>query len=123
MADTALAAGLTSAIGAANKINFDWWRDDYATYFVPNNEAFRKVGSAMNDASDDELQNVLMYHYLNNTEAPIYTTKMDNANWTTAGGEDVLLSQSDQSELFINTARITQANILVSNGVMHIIDQ
>ena len=67
MEDTALAAGLTSAIGAANKLNLDWWRDDDATYFMPNNEAFRKVGSALKDIPDDELRNILTYHYLNDT--------------------------------------------------------
>lgn len=123
MADTALAAGLTSAMGAANKINLDWWQDHDATYFMPTNEAFRMVGSFFNDISDDELRNILTYHYLNDTETPIYTSKMNTANWTTAGGEDVLLSQSDENELFVNTARLTRANILVQNGVMHIVDQ
>ena len=48
---------------------------------------------------------------------------MNNVNWTTAGGEDVLLSHNDKNDVFVNTAKIIQSNILVQNGVMHIIDQ
>jgi uncharacterized surface protein with fasciclin (FAS1) repeats len=123
MADTALAAGLTSAIGAANKISLDWWQDGGATYFIPNNEAFRTVGSVFNDISDGELSNILTYHYLNDTETPIYSSRMHTGDWTTAGGEHVLLSPSDEHELFVNTAKVVQSNILVQNGVIHIIDQ
>ena len=122
MADTALAAGLTSAIGAANKINLDWWEDNDATYFMPNNEAFRKVGSVFDDISDNDLRDILTYHYLNDTERPLYTSTIKAANWTTAGGEGVL-SHSDTKGTFVNAAKVIQSNILVQNGVMHIIDE
>lgn len=123
MAETALAAGLTSAIAAATKTNLDWWTDDGASYFMPTNEAFRAVGSIMSVASDDELWDVLTYHYVNDTNTPLYTSEMTEANQTTAGGENVLLSQNDDKALFVNMAAINSANILVENGVMHIIDQ
>jgi uncharacterized surface protein with fasciclin (FAS1) repeats len=75
-AETAHAAGLTSALMAATKANLDWWTDYPATYFIPNNDAFQNVGSAMNDASDEELRSILTYHYLNRTRAPIFTSSM-----------------------------------------------
>ena len=123
MSDAALAAGLTSVLGAATKINLDWWSDDDATYFLPNNEAMRTVGSAINAASDEELQNILMYHCLNHTVSPLYTSGINSANWTTAQGEKVFLSYGDQNSLFVNSAEVVHANILVRNGVVHIIDQ
>jgi uncharacterized surface protein with fasciclin (FAS1) repeats len=123
MSDAALAAGLTSALGAATKINFDWWSDDDATYFLPSNDAMRAVGSAINGASDEELQNILMYHYLNDTVSPLYTSGIDSATWTTAQGEKVSISYGDQNSLFVNSATVVHPNILVRNGVVHIIDK
>ena len=123
ISDVALAAGLTSVLGAATKVNLDWWSDDDATYFLPNNEAMRAAGSAINGASNEELQNILLYHYLNDTAPPLDISGINPANLTTAQGEDVVLSYGDQHALFVNSAKVVRANILVQNGVVHIIDQ
>lgn len=123
MADTALAAGLTSALAAATKVNLDWWTDPGATYFMPSNEAFRSVGSVINSASDDALRDILEYHYLNDTETPLFTTEMSNTNYTTALGKNVQISYTKGTGLNVNNAGFLQHNIIVKNGVMHVIDQ
>ena len=123
-ADTAHAAGLTSAVMAATKANLDWWTDNPATYFIPTNQAFQDVGSAINSASDEKLRDILSYHYLNRTRDPIFTATMYDGNVSTANGEKVFTTLSKDDRTFsINSASIKQHNIIVKNGVMHIIDQ
>ena len=123
LSETALAAGLTSFVGAITTVNTNLDSVEDATYFVPTNDAFEAVESAMNDASDSELQDILEYHYLNSSTTPLYTSLIDSAQQETAAGQNVRLSYNDDSELFVNSAAITHANILVANGVVHIIDQ
>lgn len=121
--DTALSAGLTSFAGAVTTLNVNSESDDDVTWFLPTNEAFQTVGSIFTDASDDELQNILNYHYLTDTGLPLYTSRIDKAQWNTAEGGNLRLSYDDDNSLFVNSAAVTQANILVANGVVHIIDQ
>lgn len=109
---------------AATKVNLDWWTDNPATYFIPTNQAFQDVGSAMNSASDEKLRNILSYHYLNATRDPIFTATMYQGNVSTANGEKLFTTLSEDDRTFsINSASITQHNIIVKNGVMHVIDQ
>lgn len=121
--ETALAVGLTSFLGAVTTANMDLNTNDDVTYFLPTDTAFQTVGSALNDASDDELQNILNYHYLNDTGVPLYTSNIDKARWNTAEGENVQLSYENDNSLFVNSAAVTRANMLVANGVAHVIDQ
>ena len=108
---------------AATEVNLDWWTDYPATYFIPNNEAFQNVGNMMNGASDDELRSILAYHYLNRTRTPIWTSTMYNGNVATANGEHVWIARSEDGIFSVNSATMTQHNIIVQNGVLHIIDQ
>ena len=120
--ETALSAGLTSFIGAVTTANINLDSEEDATYFIPTNQAFETVGSALNDASDDELQDILNYHYLN-VGPPLYTSRISKAQWNTTEGENVRMSYNDDNSLFVNSAAVTHANILVANGVVHILDQ
>lgn len=46
----------------------------------------------------------------------------DGANLTTLGGENVTISIED-GNVFVNSAQVTMPDVLVSNGVVHVIDK
>ena len=123
MSETVLSAGLTSWVGAVTTANVNLDFEEDATYFLPTNQAFQTVGSALDNASSDELEDVLIYHYLNHTNLPLYTSRISRAQWPTAEGENIILSYNADNNLFVNSAAVTHANILLANGVAHIIDQ
>lgn len=120
--DTAVAAGLTSFAGAVNSSSIDVLAEDDCTFFVPSNEAFDRVGSIFENASSEVVDEVVLYHFINDT-TPIYTPRIDHEQWISALRENVTFSYPAADELFINSARVTQANILVENGVIYILDQ
>ncbi|KIX04028.1 uncharacterized protein Z518_07581 [Rhinocladiella mackenziei CBS 650.93] len=119
--DAALAAGLTSLVGAVSNASFAWTQWSNNTFFTPTNDAFESVASALTNLSPDELHTILMYHVINDT-VPIYTSRIDHENWITTTGTNITFNITADGIIFVNSAAIVQANILVANGVMHVID-
>ncbi|KAK6068925.1 Fasciclin-like arabinogalactan protein-like protein 1 [Seiridium cupressi] len=126
---TALDTGLTSLAGALNKTNMlagvDALKD--ATVFAPSNAAFIQVGNVVEAASNELLSNVLEYHIV--AGGAVKSTdlmKMASANGGTTklrtlqGG--MLTIRQENGALYINSAEIMVADILTSNGVVHVID-
>jgi uncharacterized surface protein with fasciclin (FAS1) repeats len=119
---TSLAAGLTSLVGAVREADFQWDEWENATFFAPNNEAFQAVSSDLANMTKEELHTTLMYHVINDT-LPIYTTTIDHADWVTTTGTNITFTFADDGTIFVNSAAIVQPNILVANGVVHVIDK
>ncbi|KAM0816579.1 putative FAS1 domain-containing protein [Seiridium cardinale] len=126
---TALDTGLTSLAGALVKTNMlagvDALKD--ATVFAPSNAAFIQVGNVVEAASNELLSNVLEYHIvaggavkstdlMNMASANGGTTKLR----TLQGG--TLTVRHENGALYINNAEIMVADILTSNGIVHVID-
>lgn len=120
--DTALAAGLTSFAGAVNSSNIDVLAETDCTFFVPSNDAFARVGSVFQNATSEAIDELVLYHFINDT-TPIYTPRIDHEQWISALRENVTFSYPAADELFINSARVMQANVLVENGVIYVLDQ
>jgi uncharacterized surface protein with fasciclin (FAS1) repeats len=119
---TALATGLTAVDGALQNTSLtdtiDTLQD--VTVFAPSNAAFRSIGSALENASASDLANIVGYHVINGTVA--YSTDLkDMQNLTAYNGENVTISIKNGS-VFVNSAKVVTSNILVANGVMHVID-
>lgn len=94
------------------------------TIFAPNNSAFQIISDAARNLSTDALAAILTYHVINGTVA--YSTDLTNGQEiATAAGEDasVVITIQDDGDVFVNDARVIVPNILLSNGVLHIIDQ
>ncbi|KAF2727419.1 Fasciclin-domain-containing protein [Polyplosphaeria fusca] len=121
--DTATAANLTALRGALNASDLldavDTTPD--LTIFAPTNEAFQSIGSALANLSNDDLANILTYHVVNSSE-PLYSTDLSNGTsvQTLNGGN--LTITIENGTVFVNAARIITPNILVANGVVHLID-
>lgn len=118
--DLASAANLTYFLGALEAANLT---DTLVglldvTILAPSNSAFESIGSALGNLSTEALTSILQNHVINGTIA--YSPSIGNGTVETLGGE-VNLTVAD-SAIFINQARVVNADNLVANGVVHIID-
>ncbi|XP_071138666.1 transforming growth factor-beta-induced protein ig-h3-like [Mytilus edulis] len=91
------------------------------TLFAPTNEAFNKLPP---DAINKLLQNqtalidVLTYHVVKGT---VYSVGLSNGMVPTVEGKSVKVELSSGG-VMINDAKVTMANVPVTNGVIHVID-
>ena len=118
---TALAAGLSALAGAATATDLLTTLDiaPDITIFAPSNEAFQAIGSAAGKLSTSQLTSILEYHVLNGTIA--YSSSLGNGSVETLGGSSLNITVEDGA-VFVNAARVINADILIANGVLHVID-
>ena len=118
---TALAAGLSAFAGAALATDLLTTLDAAPdiTIFAPSNEAFEAIGSAAGKLSVSQLTSILEYHVINGTIA--YSSSLGNGSVKTLGGTDLNITVEDGA-VFVNAARVINADILISGGVLHVID-
>lgn len=116
----ASAANLTYFLGALEAANLSSTLEGLSdiTVFAPSNSAFESIGSALGNLSTEDLTSILEYHVVNGTIA--YSPSIGNGSVPTLGG-DVNLTVAD-SAIFVNQARVVNADNLVANGVLHVID-
>lgn len=116
-------ANLTAAAGAIRSANLSQALEGMSnvTIFAPNNPAFDSIGSAVGNLTAMQLGSIISYHVVNDTVA--YSDMLSNGtNLTAADGRDIRIT-SINGTLFANAARITVPDILVENGVIHVVDQ
>jgi uncharacterized surface protein with fasciclin (FAS1) repeats len=94
------------------------------TVFAPTDDAFAKLPAGTVDGllkpeNKAQLQAVLKYHVVSGKVLAADVVKLDHA--TTLQGDDVKVSASGGS-VMINESRVTMADVMASNGVIHVID-
>jgi len=123
VATTATAAGLTtlarSLVQAELLATVNTLKD--VTIFAPTNAAFRALtrngGRLPRGAA---LADVLTYHVVNGTVA--YSTLLENGQEVpTVNGGSLKITLVD-GKVKVNNATVVQADVLVKNGVVHVID-
>lgn len=92
------------------------------TVFAPTDEAFAKlpegtVESLLEDK--DALTNILLYHVVSGNVSSGEVVKLKSA--VTLAKSDVHVKVED-GKVFINNSQVTTADVMASNGVIHIID-
>ncbi len=92
------------------------------TVFAPTNAAFAKIPQAdlnalLNDPA--KLKAVLLYHVVAGKVTASQVMGMSSG--TTVNGADINVSTSG-GMVMINDATVTKADIMASNGVIHVID-
>ena len=110
----AKAAGLVDALKG----------DGPLTVFAPTDEAFAKlpegtVESLLKPENKDKLKAVLLYHVVEGAVTSAAVTKLSSAK--TLQGESVDIAVK-YDKVYIDEARVVQADIEASNGVIHVID-
>jgi Fasciclin domain len=116
-----VAANLTAVAGALTMAKLveavDTTPD--VTIFVPSNEAFQAIGSALGNVSMEDLTSILTYHVVEGTIG--YSSMLSNTSLETLNGENVTITVSNGT-VYVNSAMVIQADVLVANGVVHVID-
>ena len=108
------------------------------TVFAPNNAAFQSIGSALGNLTMTELANILEYHgkhvfrvlrntlltcnllVVNGTVA--YSSTLKNETVMAMNGVNLTITV-EGSDVFVNSAKVVTPNVLVANGVVHVIDK
>lgn len=120
---TASAAGLSAIAGALQADNLTESVDTApgVTVFAPSNAAFEAIGSALGNFTTDQLTSILGYHVINGTVA--YSTDlMNNTQYTAASGQNLTV-RIENGSVFVDSAKVVTPNVLVANGVVHVIDK
>ncbi|KAF3051086.1 hypothetical protein E8E11_011189 [Didymella keratinophila] len=118
---TANLTGLRGALNATDLLDAVDTTPD-VTIFAPTTEAFRDIGSALQNASVEDIANILTYHVVNGTVG--YSSGLENGTVLTAlNGDNLTITIGEEGRIFVNSARVTIADILVANGVVHVIDE
>lgn len=122
--DTAISAGsfntLVTAVKAAGLVGTLKGNGPY-TVFAPTDEAFAKVPKDVLQgllADKDALRKVLLYHVVSGKVTASDVVKLSSA--PTAQGSSVMVDSSNGVK--INNANVVKADIMTSNGVIHVID-
>ena len=92
------------------------------TVFAPTDEAFAKLpeGTIESLLKDKEaLKSILLYHVVSGNVTSEKVVKLNKAE--TLSGKNVKINVNDGS-VMINNATVTKADVIASNGVIHIID-
>jgi len=120
IADTLRAANLTAALGAVQAANVTGALTSAKdlTIFIPNNEAFRAIGN-LSAALGPELPKILQYHVV--AGSVLYSPDITNTSLTTLNGANITISVINEN-VFVNDAKVITPNVLVANGVVHVID-
>jgi len=123
---TAIDSNLTALAGALTQTNLVNTVDNLkdVTIFAPSNEAFRDIGSATGSLTTQQLSSILTYHVIQGTVAysPLIVQGLANTSVPTVNGGDVKLLVED-NKVFVNSAQVIITDIIVANGVMHVLDK
>ena len=123
---SAIDSDLTALAGALTQTNLvstvDSLKD--VTIFAPSNKAFQDIGSAASSLSETQLASILEYHVISGTVgySSLLTSGLANESLPTVMGESVNVLVED-GKVFANSAQVIITDIIVANGVMHVIDK
>jgi uncharacterized surface protein with fasciclin (FAS1) repeats len=93
------------------------------TVFAPTDAAFKKVpNKTLNMLLHDKakLKAVLLYHVVKGDVAAADVVKLSSAK--TLNGDSVRVRTSGPN-VFVNGAKVTMADVMASNGVIHVINR
>ncbi|CAO1602173.1 hypothetical protein XANCAGTX0491_005803 [Xanthoria calcicola] len=122
ISSTATSAGLSAVVGALSQAQLVDTVQSLSdvTIFAPNNSAFQAIGSALPNLTMTQLAGILSYHVVNGTVA--YSSMLENDMTVPAlAGGDLRITISD-GDVFVNSAKVLIPDVLVANGVVHVID-
>lgn len=125
--DTAVAAGtfntLATALQAAGLVDTLKGPGPF-TVFAPTDEAFSKlpagtVESLLKPENKEKLKAILLYHVVSGDVTAAQVSKLSSAK--TINGQNVKITVTD-GRVMVNDANVVKADIVTSNGVIHVID-
>lgn len=126
---TAVAAGLTSLVGALTMYTptvvpmLDTLKG--LTVFAPSNDAFAAAAGLLGTVNASVIATVLANHIINGTV--VYSSAITNSTAATSATGQPLTFSTNSTGVYVRSAsvvaRIIRSDVLVNNGVVHVIDQ
>jgi len=125
--DTAVAAGsfktLATALQAAGLVDTLKGEGPF-TVFAPTDDAFKKLPpgtleSLLKPENKEKLKAILTYHVVSGKVTAAQVMKLSSAK--TLNGQTLAITSHD-GNVMVDKARVVQADIPASNGVIHVID-
>lgn len=121
--ETAAASGFATLVTAVNAAGLaDTLNGDGPfTTFAPVNDAFAALPEQILDCLLEQstaLGDILLYHVI--PDRVLSSDLTDGLTATTVNGNDLTFTVGDS--ITVNDATVTEADILATNGVIHIID-
>ena len=125
--DTAVSAGtfhtLATALQAAGLDETLKGKGPF-TVFAPTDEAFSKlpegtVASLLKPENKDKLKAILLYHVVAGDVTATQVMTLSSAK--TVNGQNLKLTVNNGT-VMVNDAKVVKADVLASNGVIHVID-
>jgi len=92
------------------------------TVFAPTDEAFNKLPKdVLNNLLKDKeaLKNVLLYHVVSGDITSNQITDLNEAK--TLNGSDIKI-KVDDGKVMVNNSQVVGADVMASNGIIHVID-
>lgn len=126
--DTAVAAGtfktLAAALGAAELIDALKGVGPF-TVFAPSDDAFAKLPAGtvemlLKPENKEKLKAILLYHVVSGEVLAAQVVKMNGKSVKTLQGSKVKIST--KNGVYVNSSKVTQTDIMATNGVIHVID-
>jgi uncharacterized surface protein with fasciclin (FAS1) repeats len=125
--DTAIAAGsfhtLAAALQAAGLVETLKGKGPF-TVFAPTDEAFSKLPSGtvetlLKPENKEKLKAILLYHVVSGKVTAAQVGKMSSAK--SVNGQELKI-MADSGAVMVNDAKVVTADVMASNGVIHVID-
>ena len=125
--DTAIAAGsfktLAKALDAAGLVNTLKGAGPF-TVFAPTDEAFAKLPDGtletlLKPENKEKLRRILTYHVVAGKVVASDVVKLQSAK---AVSGDTITVKVEDGVVHVDNATVTSADVLASNGVIHVID-
>jgi transforming growth factor-beta-induced protein len=90
------------------------------TIFAPQNAAFQALGSAITTMTSSDLAKIMNFHTL--SEVLYSPSFKNNSVLTTVEGGKLTISRTGNNAVYINSAQLLAPDIMIGNGVLHVID-
>jgi len=119
---TALAANLTALVGAVRQAGLEETLNTAQdlTIFAPTNEAFANIGNLVSGLTVEQLTGILGYHVIQG--AVVYSKDVPNGASVKSFQGSELNFRVEDGTVWVNSAKVIAADVLVANGVVHVID-
>ncbi|KAK4464727.1 FAS1 domain-containing protein [Cladorrhinum samala] len=119
--NTLLAANLTATLGAVRQAGVEDVLNTTPdlTVFVPTNDAFAAIGNLVSGLTAEQLGGILGYHVI--PGKVVYSSDIADGSVATLEGSNLNIRVQD-GNVFVNSAKVIAADILIANGVAHVID-
>lgn len=114
---------LVAAVQAAELVEALSDESAELTVFAPTNDAFAAIQETVDTLllpeNQEDLQDVLLFHVV---EGRVMSTDLSDGMEVTALNGDTLVITIEEGRVLINGAEVVIADVVTSNGVVHVID-